>query len=362
MSVSTALLHNFRCFTPLNRLDNEQLSQLSTHAVVDRKPPGATLFKTGDTNYKTIYLLSGQIALIAGDGTRTHLHAGEPQSYQPIDPTSTRSSTAVAITSVTTLSLNNDYLHDALALSVDPADEPVPKNDDVPATFNSEVIKSLAVPILDRLPEPYLAILRNRARPICVKAGAQAVKEGDAPHHYHMIAEGSCNITRHLGRKGQDINLGVRRAGEGFGERSLIEGIRHKNTVTMLEDSLLLRINKGEFLSLLVRPYLNWMTLEEAKDLQASESAILLDVRSTRAFQQNHIDGSTNMPLNMLDHTAGILDTSRPYIICCDSPKRAMTASFILAEHGISTRILEGGVRGHCFEEPLIQAGAALRD
>jgi len=348
MSVSTALLHNFRCFTPLNRLDNEQLSNLSTHAVVERKPPGVTLFKAGDVDRKTMFLLSGQISLISRDGTRSNLHAGGPTAFMPIDPATPRTATAMAITSVTTLSLSNEYLQQALSSTSIPLDETPSEPEDIPARFNNEVIKSLGAPILERLPEPYLAILENRARPICVKAGSQAVREGDSPHHYHLIAEGSCSISRYQGRSGQDVSLGTRQAGDGFGERSLIEGIRHKNTVTMLEDSLLLRINKGEFLSLLVRPYLNWLTLPEVVALQEAEAAILLDVRSNRAFQQHHLEGSTNMPLNMLGQTAGILDNSRPYIICCDSPKRAMTASFILAEHGIATRILEGGVRAYC--------------
>ncbi len=350
MSVSTALLHNFRCFTPLNRLDDDQLSDLSTHAVVERKPPGFTLFKAGDNDHKTIYLLSGQISLIARDGARTSMHAGDTTAYRPLNPSAPRSATAVAVTSVTTLSLSNDYLHEALSAGCIPIDQPTPEAEpeDIPAQFNGEVIRNLAVPILEHLPEPYLAILKNRARPVCVKAGAHAIREGDSPNHYHLIAEGSCSVTRHLGRSGQDLTLGVRQAGDGFGERSIIEGVRHKNTITMLEDSLLLRINKGEFLSLLVRPYLHWMTLTEAMELRDTESAVLLDVRSNRAFQQHHMEGSTNMPLNMLGQTASILDRSRPYIICCDSPKRAMTASFILAEHGISPRILEGGVRTYC--------------
>jgi len=352
MTVSTALLHNFRCFTPLNRLDNEQLSDLLTHATVERNPPGVALFKAGDHDHKTIYLLSGQVSMIARDGARTRVHAGDVTAYRPLDASAPRTATAVAITSVTTLSLSNDYLHEALSSSciTDEKPEPEAESEDVPARFNGEVIRNLEAPILDHLPEPYLAILKNRARPVCVKAGAQAIREGDSPNHYHLIAEGSCSVTRQLGGSRKNVRLGVRQPGDGFGERSIIEGVRHRNTITMLEDSLLLRINKGEFLALLVRPYLHWMTLDEAMEFQDLESAVLLDVRSNRAFQQHHLEGSTNMPLNMLSQTASILDNSRPYVICCDSPKRAMTASFILAEHGISTRILEGGVRAYCAQ------------
>ncbi len=55
---------------------------------------------------------------------------------------------------------------------------------------------------------------------------------------------------------------------------------------------------------------------EEVQRLMREESAQLVEVLPSQEYQDEHIQGAINLPLNRLDRdTAGRLDQSRPLIV-----------------------------------------------
>ena len=67
-----------------------------------------------------------------------------------------------------------------------------------------------------------------------------------------------------------------------------------------------------------------------------TDGALILDVRTPDEFQQGHVKGSMNIPLDRLPQDLKKLDKQRVIITCCRSGMRSGSAASLLAQHGFS--------------------------
>lgn len=318
--------------SPLNRLDPILLDELLACARMERLPPGRCLFKQKDAGVRTLFLLSGQLALVSADHQTRIVRADAREARAPIDPHDPHHVTALARTSVTILSVDSALLADLL------------ERCDMGATGNGHaaypdttVEPMLALPLFSHLPPHHLHVLKQRMAHVRAAAGTTLFKAGDPAQFYYLIKSGRIGISRPAGHhQTLPMELGP---GEGLGESSLIDHGRYEITATALEDSQVLRISKGEFLTLLVRPHSRWLTYSEVVRRQQA-GAILLDVRSPRAYYRSHLPDSLNLPLRMLRQMVRILDSRHEYMLYTDRPGHGMTAAFLLACRGIAAGIL----------------------
>ena len=70
--------------------------------------------------------------------------------------------------------------------------------------------------------------------------------------------------------------------------------------------------------------------------------AVIIDVRTKAEYQQGHIKGSINVPLNNLSNHYSKLDRNKPIITCCASGMRSAQAKNILNANGYS-EVYNGG-------------------
>jgi phage shock protein E len=70
--------------------------------------------------------------------------------------------------------------------------------------------------------------------------------------------------------------------------------------------------------------------------------AIIIDVRTTREFQNGHLKNSLNIPLDKLSASLHKLDKSKPIITCCATGMRSASAKNILKSNGFS-EVYNGG-------------------
>lgn len=70
--------------------------------------------------------------------------------------------------------------------------------------------------------------------------------------------------------------------------------------------------------------------------------ATIIDVRTKAEFQQGHIRGSVNIPLNNLSNHYSKLNKTKPIITCCASGVRSAQAKSILKANGF-TEVHNGG-------------------
>ena len=78
------------------------------------------------------------------------------------------------------------------------------------------------------------------------------------------------------------------------------------------------------------------------------QGAIWLDVRYPDEHQDFSIEGSMNIPLNLLRMQVKKLDDTKKYITCCDTSSRSAIAAYILAQQGYQVFQLNIGLK-HLF-------------
>lgn len=64
------------------------------------------------------------------------------------------------------------------------------------------------------------------------------------------------------------------------------------------------------------------------------KGALLIDVRTSREFKVDAVDGTVNYPLDDLFKEMNYLDKQRPVVVFCRSGNRSRHAKFMLKENG----------------------------
>ncbi len=106
----------------------------------------------------------------------------------------------------------------------------------------------------------------------------------------------------------------------------------------------------GGMAALAGRPDLVWpterITADAAADLLLGpEPLVILDVRSPREFQQKHIEGAVNIPLNRLQERIAEVPRDRRLLVHCAGGYRSSIAVSILHQYGITNLYeLAGGI------------------
>ena len=73
--------------------------------------------------------------------------------------------------------------------------------------------------------------------------------------------------------------------------------------------------------------------------------AVVIDVRTVEEFRDGHVQGSKNIPLNIIgDNIKEIQKLGKPVITCCRSGARSGSAASIMKQNGIDA--INGGPWG----------------
>lgn len=81
---------------------------------------------------------------------------------------------------------------------------------------------------------------------------------------------------------------------------------------------------------------------QTAFDQLHKNGAQIIDVRTPGEFQQGHIKGSVNIPLQVLPNQTSKIKKGKPIILCCASGMRSASAKSILVSKGF-TEVYDGG-------------------
>src|ERR1700722_9763173 len=99
-----------KTFSPLDGLKAENLHALARKTVIRELGGGRVLFKEGDTDKRTFYLVSGQIELRADDRTMGVIKSGTPEARAALAPGLPRKFTARAGSDVEYIMIDSDLL------------------------------------------------------------------------------------------------------------------------------------------------------------------------------------------------------------------------------------------------------------
>jgi CRP-like cAMP-binding protein len=101
-------LEVLRGFSPLDGLKRENLHALAKKTRLQVLDSGRVLFKEGESDKRTIYLVGGELELRVGDRTISMLRAGTPDARIAVAPGQPRRFTARALSDVSYVSIDSD--------------------------------------------------------------------------------------------------------------------------------------------------------------------------------------------------------------------------------------------------------------
>ena len=87
-----------KSFVPPSALNAENFQELAGKTFIEEVAAGRTIFKQGDTDKKTIYLIDGEIAISNDSGEASAISSGTQAGKHPIASFQPRRHTAIAKT------------------------------------------------------------------------------------------------------------------------------------------------------------------------------------------------------------------------------------------------------------------------
>ena len=100
-----------RQLEPLANLSDQRLQELLPLAEVEHLEVGMSLFREGDIDNQTVYLLAGDVQLVSSDGkVDKAVSARSPEARHPLDDSQPRQVSATAITPVEVVRFDNSVL------------------------------------------------------------------------------------------------------------------------------------------------------------------------------------------------------------------------------------------------------------
>lgn len=335
---------------PINELPPNLQNKLLERGKILSVKKSRFIFKQGDKDDYSYYLLEGVIELHQNDQLNGVIEAGSDRAKYALAQLQPRQFSAKAKTEIKILLIERNQVDQLMLLAQEntlKADSDSSGNTievDEEADDTDWMTSMLQSELFSRIPTANIHQLFALLEEVEFNKGDIVIKQGDPGEHYYIISSGHCAVSRKPSPQASDVKLAELTVGDSFGEEALISDSTRNATVTMLSDGVLMQLAKDTFIELVKNPALQSLQFDEADALVNEGSAKWLDVRFPNEHKESSIKDSVNIPLNSLRLQADKLDTSTIYILYCDTGNRSSTGTFLLAERGFDVTYLDGGL------------------
>ena len=392
-------IEELKAFQPISVLSTERLEELQGLVDVEVLGVGVTIFREGDVDNQSVYLLEGDVQMnsVANQNLNTMLTHKDDDAKYSLAEGQPRQQTCIAMTLTKVLRVDNsilDYMMtwDQLAVEdEDVVEEPaidktvVIETKDSRNTNDSEKndlsVDSLMASVLSQsansesagstvvdstakglenekpgqedgrnwirrmrhimafknMPPANIKSLLQRMETVTVDENEVIIQQGSPGDYYYVLTEGKALVTR-------TVELATLGAGASFGEEALLSGSKRNASVTMQSTGQLMRLAKADFNELLKEPLLDRVTPDEAQ-VRVAKGDVWLDVRHVTEFNHSHLQNALNIPLHELRIRMKELDKKKNYICYCGTGRRSSAAAFLLVQNGFRIVVLVGGVQ-----------------
>jgi CRP-like cAMP-binding protein len=335
-----------RSFSPLDGLKSENLHALARKTVLRELSSGRLLFKEGDTDKRTYYLVSGVLELLHENRSVLVIRGGSPEARNPIAPGLPRRYSARVVSDrIDFVAIDSDMLDMMLTWDqtgsyevneLRGVGEEGPSSDD----WMTNLLQTKA---FHKIPPANIQAIFMRMQRVDYKPGEVIIKQGDEGDYFYVIVKGKCAVTRETPLNKDGIRLAELGIGDTFGEEALISDAKRNASVTMVAEGALMRLAKQDFRTLLNEPMLEWVDMDEARTI-VSQGGKWLDVRLPSEFENYRLDGALNLPLYFIRLKLKTLERDVHYVVCCDTGRRSSAGCYILSERGFRASVLKGGL------------------
>jgi CRP-like cAMP-binding protein len=337
-----------KTFVPASALNSENFQELAGKTFVEKVAAGQAIFKEGDTDRKSVYIIDGQAEIVSANGESKIVISGSDMAKHPLANQQPRKFTATAKVDSEVIRIDSDLLDILLTwdqlsgIEVDEiqVEESSEEEDDEDGDWMTRILQSKA---FLQVPPANIQAMFMRMQDVPAKAGDVIIKQGGDGDYYYIIKHGKAKVTR-TSKTGSELTLATLGDGDAFGEEALLSEAKRNANIVMTTDGSLVRLSKEDFNELLKEPMLSWVTNEEADALVKNEGAVWIDVRLESEYKNANIEGSINIPLFMLRLKAQSLDTEKQYILYCNSGRQSSACAYLLSERGLRVHCLKGGL------------------
>ena len=331
-----------KAFSPIDSLKKDNLAALAKKTKVRDAQPGETLFREGDAEKRTFYVLAGTVELREGTNRVGRIAGGSEDARNPLSPKLPRRQTAIATSAVEYITIDSDLLDVMLTWDQTGSYE-VSELRGESGGSDDWMTTLLQTKAFHKIPPANIQAIFMRLQQVNHKAGDVVIKQGDEGDYFYVITRGKCVVTRETPLNKEGIRLAELQVGDTFGEEALISEAKRNATVAMETDGSLMRLGKDDFRKLLNEPMLDWVDASGAEKV-IQEGGQWLNVRLPSEFEAYHNEGAINVPLYFIRLKLKTLDSSIKYVVCCDTGRRSSAGAFILNERGFQTYVLKGGL------------------
>ncbi len=338
--IDVALL---RRFSPFDGMKRDNVDALARKITVKQLAASRVLFKEGEKEKHSFWLVSGMLELREGERTVAMIRGGTPEARSPISPQLPRKVSARAIDPIEYLALDSELLDMMITWDQTGSYEVSELQALDPAGDDDWMTTLLQTQAFQRIPPANIQAIFMRMQRMNTRTGEIIIQQGTEGDFFYAIVRGKCLVTRETPMNRSGLKLAELGVGDTFGEEALIAEAKRNATVTMLTDGVLMRLNKTDFRSLMNEPLVQWLNYAQARDLIA-KGGRWLDVRLPSEFQNLAIEGAVNIPLYFIRLKVSTLSRGTPYVTYCDTGRRSSAAAFILMERGFEAYVLRGGL------------------
>ena len=333
-----------RSFSPLDGLKRDNLAALARKVQLRELSPQQILFKEGDTEKRTVYVVSGSLELLADGQVDEIIVGGTDEARNPVAAVFPRRVSARARDRVQYISIDSDLLDVMLTWDQTGSyevSELQGKADEV--SGDDWMTMLLQTKAFHKIPPANIQAIFMRMQQINYKSGDVVLKQGSEGDYFYVLTRGKCLVTRETPLNKDGIKLAELAVGDTFGEEALISDAKRNATVTMSTDGSVMRLGKEDFKRLLNEPMLDWVSVNEAEEI-VKNGGQWLDVRLPSEFENHHKEGAINIPLYFIRLKINTLDHDMQYVLCCDTGRRSSAGAYILSERGYHAFVLQGGI------------------
>jgi CRP-like cAMP-binding protein len=332
-----------RRFSPLDGLKRDNLAALARKVQIRELSPGQALFKEGDTEKRTFYVISGTLELQDHGKIVGTVDGGSDFARNPVAPVFPRRVSAKARDRVQFISVDSDLLDVMLTWDQTGTYEVSELNDGDDAGTEDWMTMLLQTKAFHKIPPANIQAIFMRMQQINYRAGDVILKQGAEGDYFYVLTRGNALVTRETPLSKDGIKLAELKVGDTFGEEALISDAKRNATVTMTKDGSVMRLGKDDFKKLLNEPMLEWVDADEAAAL-VKAGGQWLDVRLPSEYDNQHLDGAINIPLYFIRLKINTLSKDKKYVVCCDTGRRSSAGAYILSERGFQAYVLRGGI------------------
>lgn len=332
-----------RSFSPMDGLKRDNLAALAKKVQLRELSPQQFLFKEGDTEKRTVYVVSGSLELLSDGKLEELIEGGTEAARNPIAAVFPRRVSARARSRVQYISIDSDLLDVMLTWDQTGSYEVSELRNQSEDSSDDWMTTLLQAKAFHKIPPANIQAIFMRMQQINYKSGDVVVKQGSEGDFFYVLTRGKCLVTRETPLNKEGIKLAELAVGDTFGEEALISDAKRNATVTMSVEGAVMRLGKEDFKRLLNEPMLEWVSMTEAEEI-VSNGGKWLDVRLPSEYQNQHKEGAVNIPLYFIRLKINTLDEDTKYVLCCDTGRRSSAGAYILSERGYQAYVLKGGI------------------